>query len=382
MTEALRQKQIREVLDEDLRVNQKVLDRTFKMVRAYNDQFKEASPLQELVSWNIDKQISNLQEAIQNVIDEALHSATAGISNEDINKISTAYNLLVSYINNFAKSHKMNQRDKGVLDKKFTELEPLLNQIRQILSNPDAYNVDVSAQNLHIIDYIEQQIRDSNYRGLNVVDYKRIPIQSKAVLNRRGVVNDEEGDDDIPRGRNQASFGITPFATGLMSRSGTPFSESASLFKTPYRRPNTRADDEEEQDKAPVSFPSITEDPEDEGASYVPTYGNTEGASFLEEQTPKKKTPRTLPKPPPPKVVFNKNPKGYATIQGKAIYNDEGALISDITWATMNPQEKEELIQRTLAEGSGRARKGKKYIQKVDPHPILYDPDDNNLWAD
>ena len=102
MTEALRQKQIREVLDEDLRVNQKVLDRTFKMVRAYNDQFKEASPLQELVSWNIDKQISNLQEAIQNVIDEALHSATAGISNEDINKISTAYNLLVSYINNFA----------------------------------------------------------------------------------------------------------------------------------------------------------------------------------------------------------------------------------------------------------------------------------------
>ena len=48
----------------------------------------------------------------------------------------------------------------------------------------------------------------------------------------------------------------------------------------------------------------------------------------------------------------------------------------------MNPQEKEELIQRTLAEGSGRARKGKKYIQKVDPHPILYDPDDNNLWAD
>ena len=36
MTETLRRKQIREVLDEDLRANQNVLDRTFQMVRTYD----------------------------------------------------------------------------------------------------------------------------------------------------------------------------------------------------------------------------------------------------------------------------------------------------------------------------------------------------------
>ena len=40
MTEALRQRQIREILDEDLRVNRRVLDRTFRSVRAYDESIK------------------------------------------------------------------------------------------------------------------------------------------------------------------------------------------------------------------------------------------------------------------------------------------------------------------------------------------------------
>ena len=84
MTEAFRQKQIREILDEDLRVNRKVLDRTFRSVRAYDESHHEPSPLEELVSWNIDKQISNLQDAVQNVIDGALNNTNMTIANEDI----------------------------------------------------------------------------------------------------------------------------------------------------------------------------------------------------------------------------------------------------------------------------------------------------------
>ena len=96
MTEALRQRQIREILDEDLRVNRRVLDRTFRSVRAYDESLQEPSPLEELVSWNIDKQISNLQDAVQNVIDGALNDTNMTIANEDISKIGIAYNLLVS----------------------------------------------------------------------------------------------------------------------------------------------------------------------------------------------------------------------------------------------------------------------------------------------
>ena len=94
MTEAFRQKQIREILDEDLRVNRKVLDRTFRSVRAYDESHHEPSPLEELVSWNIDKQISNLQDAVQNVIDGALNNTNMTIANEDISKIG----ICIAYI--------------------------------------------------------------------------------------------------------------------------------------------------------------------------------------------------------------------------------------------------------------------------------------------
>jgi hypothetical protein len=228
MTEALRQKQIREILDEDLRVNRKVLDRTFKMVRTYDkNSIKEPSPLEELVSWNIDKQISNLQEAIQNVIDGAINNTNMTIANEDISKISTAYNLLVSYIQNFAKSHKLNERDKGALDMKFNEVEPLLKQLRQILSNPERFNVEVSAQNEGVISHIEQQIRDSNYKGLNLVDFKRIPVSKnnpRPANNYRGYTpapprrppppsddDDDNDSDGSPRARNQSALRASDF---------------------------------------------------------------------------------------------------------------------------------------------------------------------------
>ena len=250
MTEALRQKQIREILDEDLRINRKVLDRTFQMVRTYDkNSLKEQSPLEELVSWNIDKQISNLQEAIQNVIDGAINNTNMTIANEDISKISTAYNLLVSYIQNFAKSHKLNQRDKGALDMKFNEVEPLLKQLRQILSNPGTFNVEVSAQNLSVINHIEQQIRDSNYKGLNLVDYKRIPVSKnnpRPANNYRGYTpapprrappSDDDDDNDSngsPRARNQSALKTSDFITRLSERPGARKDSSPSLF-TPSR---------------------------------------------------------------------------------------------------------------------------------------------------
>ena len=74
MTEAFRQKQIREILDEDLRVNREVLKREFTRAKMYDAVLKPPSRLEELVSWNIDKQISTLQEALQSIIDNAIHA--------------------------------------------------------------------------------------------------------------------------------------------------------------------------------------------------------------------------------------------------------------------------------------------------------------------
>ena len=285
MTEALRQKQIREILDEDLRINRKVLDRTFQSVRAYNESLKEQSPLEELVSWNIDKQISNLQEAIQNVIDGAINNTNMTIANEDISKISTAYNLLVSYIQNFAKSHKLNQRDKGALDMKFNEVEPLLKQLRQILSNPERFNVEVSAQNLGVINHIEQQIKDSNYKGLNLVDFKRIPVSKnnpRPANNYRGYTpapprrappSDDDDDDDSdgsPRARNQSALRASDFITSLSDRPGARADGSPSFFTTPSQQ-RVETPSYQTPYQLPSSFTPVEEEDPEEDIQYVST---------------------------------------------------------------------------------------------------------------
>ena len=229
----------------------------------YDTAFTPLSRLEELVSWNIDKQISTLQEALQNIIDNAIQH-TQSISNEDINRVGIAYNLLVSYITNFVRSHPLNQRDRGVLDGKFLELEPLINQLRQILNNPQAYNVEVSAANTRVLDHIEQQVRDSNYTGLSLVNYRRLPISTNS-LNpvqanvprtprrlprppaRPGDDDEDYGDDSMPypRARNQSVLRTSDLVTGLNSRAGTPHSEGSrsSAYQTPgpsFQPPSAR----------------------------------------------------------------------------------------------------------------------------------------------
>ena len=401
MTEAFRQKQIREILDEDLRVNRKVLDRTFRSVRAYDESHHEPSPLEELVSWNIDKQISNLQDAVQNVIDGALNNTNMTIANEDISKIGIAYNLLVSYIQNFAKSHRLNQRDKGALDMKFNELIPLFEQLRQILSNADNYNVDVSAQNLDIISHIEQQIRDSNYKGLSLVNYKRVPVSKGKNLRpanyigytpapRRGrpPSDDDDDDDNDGRTRNQPSLQISPFISSLTERPGARRDGSPSFFTPSQQRVETPSH------RSPYEAPSTNtpvreEDPE-EDIQHVSTLSQ-QTKTPAKTKLPKKNqvSPLTtslhrLPSPPTQKISFLAPKKGQnavVLVNGKTILDNDGLPIEKDVWLyNIKPEAKEQLVLKTLS-GKGNKR-GKKHYEPIQESAILYDPDDNNLWAD
>ena len=392
MTEALRQRQIREILDEDLRVNRRVLDRTFRSVRAYDESLQEPSPLEELVSWNIDKQISNLQNAIENVIDGALNDTNMTIANEDISKIGIAYNLLVSYIQTFAKSHRLNQRDKGALDMKFNELIPLFKQLRQILSNAGDYNVIVSAQNLEILNHIEQQIRDSNYKGLSLVNYKRIPVSKDKAgrpanymgytpAPRRGRPSsgdDDDDNDDDGRTRNQSALQISPFISRLSERQGARREDGSPFFTTPSQDTYTP------RFQSPYEAPSTNtpvrdEDPE-EDIQHVSTFSQQ-----TKTPTPKKtSTPRKLPTPPPAqKISFKALPKGKNTVahvNNKLILDDDGQPIERDDWLyTLDRNKRLQLSNKTLL-GKGNKR-GKKHYEPIQESAILYDPDDNNLWA-
>ena len=343
-----------------------------------------------MVSWNIDKQISNLQDAVQNVIDGSRNDTNMTIANEDISKIGIAYNLLVSYITTFAKSHRLNQRDKGALDMKFNELIPLFKQLRQILSNADDYNVVVSAQNEGVINHIEQQIQDSNYKGLSLVNYKRIPVSKDKVgrpanytgytAPRRGRPSsgdDDDNNDDDGRTRNQSALQINPFISGLSERQGARRDGSPSFFtpshqvnnphfQTHYQAPNTNT-------------PVIDEDPEED----------IQNVSTLSQQTktptPKKTTtPRKLPTPPPAENIsfapLRKGSNLEVRMNGKPVIDDDGIPVSKEDWFTYDRIKRFNLSLKTI-KGKGNKR-GKKHYEPIQESVVLNDPDDNNLWAD
>jgi len=389
MTEALRQKQIREILDEDLQVNRRVLDSTFRSVRAYDESLKEPSPLEELVSWNIDKQISNLQDAVQNVVDGALNDSNMTIANEDISKIGVAYNLLVSYIQTFAKSHRLNQRDKGALDMKFNELIPLFNQLRQILSNADSYKVVVSAQNLDILNHIEQQIRDSNYKGLSLVNYKRIPVSKGTVvrpanytgytpapIQGRPVSNDDE--EESPRSRNQSALRTSDFITRLSDRTGARKDDSPSFFTTPSQ--DTYTPRFQSPYEAPSTNTPVREEDPEEAIQHVSTFSQQ-----TETPTPKTTTPRKLPTPPPAQKISFKQTKKNGNLEvfinGKPIIGDDGKAVSKEDWNYIYDRHKRNDLSLKTIQGKGNKR-GKKHYEPIHESALLYDPDENNLWAD
>ena len=390
MSDAFRQKQIREILDEDLRANREVLRREFRQAKVYdNDEFTEPTKLQEIVSWNIDKQISQLQESIQNVIDGAIDNANLGVANQDISKIATTYNLLVSYINNYAKAHTLSQRDKAVIDTKFNEIEPLLNQLKQILQHPDAYNVEVSAQNLQIIEHIDQQIRDSNYTGLNVINYRRIPVSKQPLRpaqyrgwNQRPP--SENGDDNfgnfIPRGRNQADLSGSDLINFFSRRNGTQHEQDDTIY-TPSS--NSKEGSVVLVPTKSSSMSMTDRNLPDESITHVNTDSPFKKPT-KNEKSPDNTPSRKLPDIPLPKVKFNGSPKNYATVDKKPIYDDDGSLIDEFTWYRLQPKIQEELIRRTLLQGKGKGggKKGKKYFEPIEQPVLQYNPDKNNLWAD
>jgi hypothetical protein len=159
MNEALRQREIREVLDADVNINKQVLNNYYKQVRVFSDALPQPTTLEAIVSFNIVKYFLLLKNALQSVVDKYL--AGKDITNSE--NVLYHYNVLITYIRNFAKSHTLSQRDKAQIEDKFNALLPLVKQVVNIARDQD---------------FTDYEALDWLYNNLRTFNYSELPIQA------------------------------------------------------------------------------------------------------------------------------------------------------------------------------------------------------------
>ena len=101
--------------------------------------------------------------------------------------------------------------------------------------------------------------------------------------------------------------------------------------------------------------------------------------------TPKKtSTPRKLPTPPPAQKISFKQTKKNGNLEvfinGKPVIDDDGKSVSKEEWNYTYDRKKRNDLSLQTIQGKGNKR-GKKQYEPIQESAILYDPDDNNLWA-
>ena len=165
--DSLRQKQIREVLDNDNRINQIVFDREKKFVQSVKETYAEPKKTERIASYNVQNKLNTFISSLDELITEV---GTVGIWSDKVvrrslileNNIFKSWNDLVLYINAFLQKGQTSQRD--IDDLVSSIQQESLKSLDQIIQLLEANDLDISSLKV-LKDYIQggsfQTIRGS-----------------------------------------------------------------------------------------------------------------------------------------------------------------------------------------------------------------------------
>ena len=127
---SLRDKQIREILDSDLKSYNEVLKREFQQARLMNESYAPPNRLERRVAFDIDKYFIDLTKSLDGLITEYTNSNQ--INNDQVLTLLSTYDTLIAFLNRYASTHPLDQRDLSTLEDKFDALLPNLEKMSQI----------------------------------------------------------------------------------------------------------------------------------------------------------------------------------------------------------------------------------------------------------
>ena len=174
---SLRDRQIREMLDENLKAYREVFVRELKQARLFNESYAPPSRFERGVAFQISKYFIAFQSAIDDIINS--HQPDVGYEPiRDGSALVKIYSELVAYIDSYQRQQPLGQRDIAIIEEKFDALLPSLSQVTN-LAQEEAW------RDSGIIEEIYTLIEDRVYLPLKEA-LTRLPAHKKMLVQRQG----------------------------------------------------------------------------------------------------------------------------------------------------------------------------------------------------
>jgi hypothetical protein len=213
---SMRDAQIREILDEDLKAYKEVFKREFHQARLLNESYAPPNRFERAVGFAIDKYFSELQQAIDVAL-ETQDSADAPL-------VLSLYSQLIDYINRFTARNTISQRDISVIEDKFDKIEPSMYRLAALAQ---ARGFRMFKQ----LDAVQQMIEDRTYLPIKF-EMEQVKASPQMLVNRNDFrLGERQREVEPPR----ADFGPPPRAVspepvrGRTPKRAAPAARSASV---------------------------------------------------------------------------------------------------------------------------------------------------------
>ena len=236
---SLRDHQIRETLDEDLKAYKEVYVRELKQARLFNESYTPPNRFERGVAFQIEKYFIELQRDI----DEVLNSQQPDQQpyTNSANVIHT-YSELIAYLDNYTSRNTLNQRDVATIEEKFDALLPSLSQLVNVSQEKEFSDNGVLEE---MFDLIENRV----YLPLKEAMTK-LPIRRRMLVNRQGFTMAEDrlrAKQEEAFRRNQAIARGADFRRAMREGSAPP-----EYFQGDF--PYVPPDQEDDEEAVPVGF--------------------------------------------------------------------------------------------------------------------------------
>jgi hypothetical protein len=125
---SLRNRQIQEILDEDLRAYREVLKREIKQAKIMNETYAPPNRFEKQVAFQIDQYFLKLQRHADDIVNNLVNG---NYKEQGVKDLLYSYQELIAYLDAYTARSPINQRDKAIIENKF---DAIANQVEQISS--------------------------------------------------------------------------------------------------------------------------------------------------------------------------------------------------------------------------------------------------------
>lgn len=220
----LRDREIKEILDEDLKYYRQVLEREFQQARLMNETYAPPNRQEKQIAFNINSYFNKLQQQADMITNRLVNRDPK--EKIDLSGLIASYQELVKYLEVFAGYGSLNQRDNAVIENKFDAIAPQIDQIA-------TQSVSLQIPNASYVAQLSKLLDNRHYillRDSEPIKLSALPLRETVAMRRERIASQREA--TIPLSETDSD---SPFLSRL--RQSQSQLERARSASSPYQQP-------------------------------------------------------------------------------------------------------------------------------------------------